>query len=58
MEQQTLETTKAKSPMKLDDALSFALILAWGDLFKDAPPRFVRIEYVREPERPLDYLSA
>jgi hypothetical protein len=52
-----LETTKATAPMELNEAVSFALILAWDDLFKRAQPRFVRVEYVREPEQPLDHLS-
>jgi hypothetical protein len=51
------EATKMTSLMELDHALSFALILAWDDLFKGVQPRFVRVEYVREADYPLDHLS-
>jgi hypothetical protein len=47
----------AVSPMELDEALSFAVILAWDDLFKGIQPHFVRIEYSCKPEQSLDYLS-
>lgn len=52
-----LEAPTATNLMELDDALSFALILAWDDLFKGAQPCFVRIEYVCKPEQPLDHLG-
>jgi hypothetical protein len=51
------EATTAPSLMELDEALSFALILAWDDLFKGVQPRFVRVEYLRESEQPFDHLS-
>ena len=43
--------------MELDKALEFAVILAWEDLMKSAPPCSVRIEYRCEPGTSVDYLS-
>ena len=43
--------------MKLDKALEFAVVLAWGDLVKTATPCSVRVEYQCEPGTALDYLS-
>ena len=43
--------------MELDKALEFAVISAWEDLMKSAPPCSVRIEYRCEPGTSLDYLS-
>ena len=43
--------------MKLDKALEFAVVLAWEDLKKSAPPCSVRVEYRCEPGTALDYLS-
>lgn len=43
--------------MEFDKALHFAVILAWDDLKKAAPPYLVKIEYQCEPESSLDYLS-
>lgn len=43
--------------MDLDKVLQFAVILAWEDFVKVAPPCSVRIEYVNEPKTPLDSLS-
>jgi hypothetical protein len=43
--------------MKLDKALEFAVILAWEDLMKSAPPCSVRVEYRCEPGTSLDYLG-
>jgi hypothetical protein len=43
--------------MELDKALEFAVILAWEDLMKSAPPCSVRVEYRCEPGTSLDYLS-
>ena len=43
--------------MKFDKALEFAVILAWEDLMKGAPPCSVRVQYRCEPGTSLDYLS-
>jgi hypothetical protein len=43
--------------MKLDKAFEFAVILAWEDLKKVAPPCSVRVEYRCGPGTSLDYLS-
>jgi hypothetical protein len=56
-ERQMPEAKRTPNPMVLDQALSFALILAWDDLFKGAQPRFVRVEYIRAADRPLDHLG-
>jgi hypothetical protein len=44
-------------PLPIDDALSFAMILAWDDFAEVAVPRAVRVEYLGEPGIPLDQLT-
>jgi len=43
--------------MELDKALQFAVILAWEDLVNVSTPCSARVEYLRKPGTPLDYLS-
>ncbi len=43
--------------MELDNALEFAVILAWEDLMKVTEPCSVRVEYRGEPGTSLDYVS-
>jgi hypothetical protein len=43
--------------MELDKALEFAVISAWEDLMKSAPPCSVRVKYRCEPGTSLDCLK-
>ena len=43
--------------MELDNALKFAVILAWEDLQKVAKPSSARVEYRSAPGTAVDYLS-
>ena len=52
------DTVKALSlQLELDQALRYAVILAWEDLMKPTEPRSVRVEYLFEPGTALDHLS-
>jgi hypothetical protein len=51
----TVKTWNLK--LELDQALRFAVILAWEDLMKPTEPRSVRVEYLFEPGTALDHLS-
>jgi hypothetical protein len=53
-----LERTKTdRSLLELDKAFRYAVTLAWEDLMKPIEPRAIRVEYLGEPESPLDHLS-
>src|SRR5712692_1764631 len=43
--------------LELDQALRYAVILAWEDLMKPTEPRSVRVEYLFEPGTALDHVS-
>src|SRR5712691_10124025 len=43
--------------LELDQALRYAVILAWEDLMKPTEPRSVRVEYLFESGTALDHLS-
>jgi hypothetical protein len=43
--------------LPIDDALSFAMILAWDDFTEVGVPRAVRVEYLGERGVPLDQLT-
>jgi hypothetical protein len=43
--------------LELDQALRYAVILAWGDLRKPTEPRSVRVEYLFELGTALDHLG-
>jgi len=43
--------------LELDKAFQCAVTLAWEDLMKATEPRSVRVEYMREPGTPLDYVT-
>jgi hypothetical protein len=43
--------------LELDQALKYAVILAWEELTKPTEPRSVRVEYLFEPGTALDHLS-
>ena len=52
------DTVKALSlQLELDQALRYAVILAWEDLMNSTEPRAVRVEYLFEPGTALDHLS-
>src|SRR5713226_7404843 len=52
------DTVKAGSlELELDQALRYAVILAWEDLMKPTEPSSVRVEYLFEPGTALDHLS-
>ena len=52
------DTVKTRSlQLELDQALRYAVILAWEDLMKPTEPRSVRVEYLFEPGTALDHLS-
>lgn len=43
--------------MQFDQALQWAVTLAWDDLTKAAAARSIRVEYLCEPGRSLEHLS-
>ncbi len=52
------DTVKAGNlQLELDQALRYAVILAWEDLMKPTEPSSVRVEYLFEPGTALDHLS-
>jgi len=51
----TVETHSGR--LELDEALHYAVTLAWEDLKTPIEPRSIRVEYLSEPGTVLDHLS-
>jgi hypothetical protein len=49
--------TSTTETISIDGALQFAVIDAWNEVAKATTPRFVRVEYLREPGLFLDHVS-